>query len=223
MRTKILVAALACLSVLAVAQQSGNKQEPAKSNEVKSPRDAATGQASGKRTNQQAADQASQSNAAAREASTGQATGKTMAHDDWHAQSAATSGDPHVKNVSTGDVNGDGAAAVRESPSKASTGRESPSKQTTQVSSDDAAAGVRESPTKASSGLRESPSKQSAQVTAGDVDGDGKADKSAASQSNVQSPRDSSTGMATGKRQHGAITIVKREQAPAATESTPKK
>jgi hypothetical protein len=216
MRTKILVAALACLSVLAVAQQAGNKQEPAKSNEVKSPRDAASGQASGKRTNQQAADQASQSNAAAREASTGKATGKTMAHDDWHAQSAATSGDPHVKNVSTGAVNGDGAAAVRESPTKASTG------QTTQVSSDDAAAGVRESPTKASTGLRESPSKQSTQGAAGDVDGDGSADKTAG-QSSVQTPRDSSTGMATGKRQHGSITIVKREQAPAATESTPKK
>lgn len=214
MRTKILVAALACLSVLAVAQQSSDKQEPSKSNEVKSPRDVATGQASGKRMNQPAAGQA---DAAAREDATGKATGKTMATDDWHAQSAATNGDPHVKNVSTGDVNGDGAVAVRESPTKASTG------QTTKVSSDDAAAGVRESPTKASTGLRESPSKQSTQVTAGDVDGDGKADKSAASQSNVQSPRDSSTGMATGKRQHGAITIVKREQAPAATESTPKK
>jgi hypothetical protein len=215
MRTKILVAALACLSVLAVAQQSDNKQEPTKSNEVKSPRDAATGQASGKRMNQQAGDQASQSDAAAREASTGKATGKTMATDDWHAQSAATSGDPHVQNV-----------AVRESPTKASTG------QTTQVSSDDAAAvresptkassGLRESPSKASTGLRESPSKQSTQVAAGDVDGDGKADKAATS-STVQSPRDAATGQASGKRQYQPVIIRKREQAPAASESTPKK
>jgi hypothetical protein len=44
-------------------------------------------------------------------------------------------------------------------------------------------------------------------VAVGDVNGDGKADSS--TQSGVASPRDSSTGMATGKRQHQSITITK--------------
>lgn len=223
MRTKILVAALACLSVFAVAQQTSKKQEPVKSNEVKSPRDLATGQASGKQINQPAA---GQSDAAAREDSTGKATGKTMAHDDWHAQATATSGDPHVKTVSSTT---DEAAGVRESQSKASL-RESPTKastgQTTQVSSDDAS-GVRESPSKGSTAVRESPSKASTgstRVATGDVNGDGKADKTA-SQPNVQSPRDASTGQSSGKRHYQPVIIRKRIDPSNSTapDSTPKK
>lgn len=212
MRTKILVAGFACLSVLAAAQQQSSNPQAKTTKEVKSPRDLATGQASGRHLNRKADDQPAGPNAAAREASTGKATGKTMAHDDWHAQSAATSGDPHVKNVSSGDQ----PAGVRESPTKASSG------QTTAPRATDDAARLRESPSKASLGQRESPSKPTTQVTAGDVNGDGRADKTA-SQSSVQSPRDSSTGMASGKRQHGSISVTKREQAPASTESAPKK
>jgi len=48
-------------------------------------------------------------------------------------------------------------------------------------------------------------------VAVGDVNGDGKAD--ATTQSGVTSPRDSSTGMATGKRQHQPITITKQVDA----------
>jgi hypothetical protein len=223
MRTKILVAGFACLSVWAVAQQqSGNKQEqPSKASTVKSPRDIATGQASGRRLNQKAEEQAADPNATAREVSTGKATGKTTAHDDWHAQSAVASGEPHVKNVSSSDD----PAAVRESPTKASSGlRESPTKASSGLreSPTPASSDVRESPSKGSLGVRESPSKQTTQVSAGDVDGDGKADKTA-SPSSVQSPRDSSTGMASGKRQHGAISVTKREQAPPSTDSAPRK
>jgi hypothetical protein len=164
MKTKILVAALACLSIVAVAQQSNSEQK-------QSPK---TGQVT-----------------SAREAATGKATGKTMAQDDWHQQNKASS-DAQLKNVSSPTTSTDDAAAVRESPTKASTG-------------------LRESPTKASTGLRESPSKQTVRVSAGDVDGDGAADKAAAisSQGNVQSPRDAATGQASGKRQHGSITVTK--------------
>lgn len=173
MRTKMLVAAFACLSVFATGQQSEKKNDSAaKANEVKSPRDAATGQASGKRMNQKA-DDASQQDATAREASTGKATGKTMAQDDWHQSNGA-----QMKNVSTGDVNGD-QTAVRESPSKASTG-------------------LRESPTKASTG----------KTAVADVDGDGATDKTATS-SDVKSPRDVASGQASGKRQHEPVRIIK--------------
>ena len=176
MKTKILVAALACLSIAAVAQQSNSEQK-------QSPK---TGQVT-----------------SAREAATGKATGKTTAQDDWHQQNKASNSDVQLKNVSSPTASTDDAAAVRESPSKASSGlRESPTK---------ASSGLRESPTKASTGLRESPTRQTVRVSVGDVDGDGTADKTAAtsSQGNVQSPRDAATGQATGKRQHGSITVIK--------------
>ena len=48
-------------------------------------------------------------------------------------------------------------------------------------------------------------------VAVGDVNGDGKADVT--TQSGVTSPRDSSTGMATGKRQHKPLTITKEVDA----------
>jgi len=113
MRTRILVAALACLAVGASAQQSEKKTDQAASHEVKTPRDMATGQASGRKMNQPAEQQSGQP-ATARETGSGMATGKNT----------ETSGDPHVQNVSTGDTNAD-QTAVRESPSKASLGKTS--------------------------------------------------------------------------------------------------
>lgn len=149
MKSRILVASLACLSVIAAAQQSEKKTDSAsKSNEVKAPRDLATGQASGRRMNQQPQSDAAQPGAAAREAQSGQASGKTAAQDDWSPRSNVNGTGAQMKNVSTADGNGD-QTAVRESPSKASTG------------------------------LRESPSKASLGKTAvADVDADGAADKS---------------------------------------------
>lgn len=190
MKTKMLVAAFACLSVFAAAQQAEKKSDStSKTHEIQSPRDAASGQASGRRMNQKAESDASQQDTAAREASSGQATGKTMANDDWSPRSNAAGSGAQMKNVSTGDVSGD-QTAVRESPSKASTG-------------------LRESPTKASTGLRESPTKASTGKTAvADVDGDGAADKTAGS-SDVKSPRDAASGQASGKRQHEPVRIIK--------------
>jgi len=117
MKTKILAAALVCLSVGVLAQQSNSGQKPSsKSSAVTAPRDAATGMA----------------------------TGKKMAHDDWQATTAASSNNQN--NGASGDANAGQATTVRESPSKASLGvrespskpssnlRESPTKQTTQVS-----------------------------------------------------------------------------------------
>ena len=150
MRTRILVAGLACLSVVAVAQQSDKKKDPSPaSQEVKAPRDQATGQASGRGMNQQLENKGViHRDLAAREASSGMATGK--------AADSSSSADGSLKRVAAGDVNGDDTAAVRESPSKSSLG-------------------VRESPSKASIGKRESPTKQTNGVA--DVDGDGAADK----------------------------------------------
>jgi len=199
MTSRILVVAFACLSVVAVAQSTEEQDQASKSSQVQAPRDAASGQASGKRMHKP-------QNTMQREAGTGKASGKTMAQDDSQGKAAASSSDPQSKDASTtGDVSGDQPAGVRESPSKASTG-------------------LRESPSKASPKLRESPSKPSQQVSAGDVDGDGVADEAAAkdagqaseqpatintSHSNIKAPRDAASGQATGKRQHKPVKIVK--------------
>jgi len=103
MKARILVAALACLSVTAAAQ-SEKKTDQTASHEIKSPRDLASGQATGRKANQ--ADQQSSQPATARETGSGMATGKKT----------EVSGDPHVQEVSN---NGD-QTAVRESPTKAS-------------------------------------------------------------------------------------------------------
>jgi Type VI secretion system effector, Hcp len=85
------------LSVVAVAQ-SNEKQSKEKQNQppaaVKSPRDIATGQASGRAMSDQ---KVVHRDLAARDAQSGKATGKKMAQDDWHQQ-----------RVAVGDVNGDG-------------------------------------------------------------------------------------------------------------------
>jgi len=101
MKSKILVLGFACLSLVAMAQ-SNEKQSKEKQNQppaaVKSPRDVATGQASGRAMSDQ---KVVHRDLAARDAQSGKATGKKMAQDDWHQQ-----------RVAVGDVNGDGKADV---------------------------------------------------------------------------------------------------------------
>src|SRR2546427_160608 len=101
MKSKILLLGFACLSLVAVAQ-TNEKQSKEKQNQaaaaVKSPRDVATGQASGKARSDQ---KVVHRDLAARDPQSGKATGKKMAQDDWHQQ-----------RVAVGDVNGDGKADV---------------------------------------------------------------------------------------------------------------
>jgi hypothetical protein len=110
MNNKILVIGFACLSLVAVAQSNEKKDQSSNSAEVASPRDAASGQASGKRMHKPLM---IKQDVSAREMSTGHATGKTMASDDWQAPTAKSS-DPKPANnqsrVAVGDVNGDGLA-----------------------------------------------------------------------------------------------------------------
>src|SRR5437773_12559202 len=112
MKSKILVLGFACLSLVAVAQ-SNEKQSKEKQNQpsaaVKSPRDAATGQASGRAMSDQ---KVVHRDLAARDAQSGKATGKKMAQDDWHQQ-----------RVAVGDVNGDGKADVTASGSAHASGQ----------------------------------------------------------------------------------------------------
>ncbi|MBZ5682589.1 MAG: hypothetical protein LAO24_21055 [Acidobacteriia bacterium] len=105
MTSKILIVGFACLSAVALAQSDGSQQKTASpsqapsAKEVTSPRDAASGQASGKRMHKPLP--VTQEDATAREASTGKATGRT-----------AAVGKPALARVAAGDVNGDGKADV---------------------------------------------------------------------------------------------------------------
>src|SRR6267154_5256788 len=114
MTNKILIAGFACLSVIAVAQSSGSKDQSASAAERKdqhpkevasgqasgktaAPRDIATGQASGKRQHQPVVIMKVQDKATplAIEQQSPKATGKVMASDDWQA-TAKSSGNTHV-------------------------------------------------------------------------------------------------------------------------------
>ena len=95
MKTSILVVGLACLSSMAVAQSDGSQQKSAtpssNSPQVTSPRDVATGQASGKRMHKPLTVN-TQDETAVRESPSKASLGKTSVR------------------VAAGDVNGDGKA-----------------------------------------------------------------------------------------------------------------
>jgi len=106
----LIVGALACLSAVAVAQSDQTKDKAPAQDQAATSRDAASGQASGKRMHKPVTVTAE----VGRKASTGKATGKS-ASDDWQAPVAksidpkSTQGQPRV---AAGDVNGDGKADV---------------------------------------------------------------------------------------------------------------
>jgi len=195
MQKKVLIAALAGLSLLAAAQtQSNDNKSTAKAaTDGATAREAASGQASGREAVHLHSQNIVHRDLAAREASSGMATGKAAVADvdgDGHTDRTVKTG-YDVKSqtkarVAAGDVNGDGAA--------------------------DRTAG---------SGYNVK-NQTKARVAAGDVNGDGTADVTASSnssgsaksaaaagQTGVKSPRDASSGMPTGKRQHQPLTISK--------------
>ena len=102
---KILLTGFVCLSLGALAQTGAGAGKATDENAA--PKDAATGQASGKRMHQP---MVIHRDLAARDAASGKATGKTMASDDWSAKQTGSSNGQASTPVATGDVNGDGTA-----------------------------------------------------------------------------------------------------------------
>ncbi len=127
MNKRILIAASVGLSLFAAAQTQTDKQKPkpAATTTINS-HDLSSGQSSGRR---EPLEQKSviHRDLAARDLATGHASGKKSAQDDWQQQNAAAPGTPSVKPASStsetnaqprvvkGDVNGDGAAASKNS------------------------------------------------------------------------------------------------------------
>ncbi len=118
MKHRIVIAALVGLSLFAAAQSQNDKQKPKPSTgETQSPRDAASGQATGPLEQKNVVHR----DLAARDVATGQASGNKTAHDDWQqsvAKPASSSSGTKPSHVATGDVNGDGvpdAAATKNS------------------------------------------------------------------------------------------------------------
>jgi hypothetical protein len=129
MTNKILIVGFACLSLAAVAQSDSNgqkKQQAPTSNEITSPRDAASGQATGKRMHKpmtSTAEVGITPPLASKEQGTNRPV-KTSAADDWQAKSASST--PAVKPVSTGDVDGDRKAKVKPAVSNSQSEVKSP-------------------------------------------------------------------------------------------------
>ena len=195
MNTKLLIAGFASLSLFAAAQTQSDadkKQQPAVTHEVKSPRDLAWGQASGRKLNQKAeSDGVIHRDLAAREAATGQASGRT----------AVVDGSGPKLQVVSGDVDGDGSAEQKNRPQY-----DVKNMTKARVAAGDVN-GDGESKIKATYDVK---SQNKARVAAGDVNGDGvnaseQAGADAAAKHEVKSPRDVATGQASGKRQHAPV------------------
>jgi hypothetical protein len=190
MNKKILIAGFACLSMIAVAQSNGNKDQSASTTKDVKPRDVATGQASGKSVNKPAGSPAvlnsSDQVTAPRDMATGQASGKRqyqpiiirkVTEDDPNAAREAQSPKATGKTTAQDDWH---------ATNKTSNASVSPA----DVNQNGAA--VRESPTL--------PSKGQTRVATGDVNGDGKADAAINnSHSNIKNGKDVATGQASGK------------------------
>jgi hypothetical protein len=123
MNNKILIAASVGLSLFAAAQSQTDKQKPKPSTtQTQSPRDLASGQASGRSVDQQTKNSpVIHRDVAPRDIATGHSSGKKTAQDDWHQQSAAkpVSETKAPSRVAVGDVNGDGTADVAASKNSA--------------------------------------------------------------------------------------------------------
>jgi hypothetical protein len=187
MNTKILIAALAGLSVVAAAQSQTAKQKAQPSTtQTQSSRDAASGQASGRLEQKNVVHR----DLAAREVASGHATGKKTAQDDWQqtgAKPVSSSSDAKPSHVAVGDVNGDGRADVAVSSKNSAHATEA----AVSTSSSANVQAPRDVATGQASGKRQH---QPLTITKS-------VDKA--------TPRDAASGQASGKRQHQPLTVMK--------------
>lgn len=188
MNTRILLAALAGLSVVAAAQSQTNQQKPKSSTTpTQISRDAASGQASGRLEQKNIVHR----DLATRNVATGQAMGNKTAQDDWTqrvAKPGSSSSDTKPSHVAVGDVNGDGRADVALS-SKGSAHATEAVASTTSVSSKD------QSSRDAASGQLTGRRQHQPITITKEVD--------------KATPRDAASGQASGKRQHQPLTVMK--------------
>jgi hypothetical protein len=187
MNTKILIAALAGLSVVAAAQSQTDKQKAKPSTaQTQSSRDAASGQATGRLEQKNVVHR----DLAAREVASGHATGKTMAHDDWQqagAKPASPNSDAKPSQVAVGDVNGDGRADVAVSSKN--------SAHATEAAASTSSSSNVQAPRDAASGQASGKRQHQPMTIMKSVD--------------KATPRDAASGQASGKRQHQPLTIMK--------------
>jgi FG-GAP repeat len=119
MNTKILIAALAGLSLVAAAQSQTDEQKAKPSTtQTQSSRDAASGQTTGHLEQKNVVHR----DLAARDVASGHATGKKTAQDDWQQSGlkpVSSSSDTKPSHVAVGDVNGDGRADLAVSKNSA--------------------------------------------------------------------------------------------------------
>jgi hypothetical protein len=208
-RKKILIVGFACLSLMVMAQTSGSKDQAASASKDQHPKEVTSGQASGKTVapmkltsaqptitdNNKAASKPAGSQAvlnsshaaaseqvkAPRDLATGQASGKRQ-----------------YQPVIIRKVSDDEGMTAREQQSPKATGK---------TAQDDWQAPAAKTSAPANSNGQ-------TRVATGDVNGDGKADVAINnSHSNIKNSKDAASGQASGKRQHGDITVPKSTDA----------
>ena len=235
MTKKILVAGFACLSVIAVAQSSGNANQTAStakdvstghsSGKTAAPKDIASGQSSGKVASRPAGSSAAlNSNDAAssdqvtapRDMATGQSSGKRQyapvtirkVSDDDPSVAREQQSPKATGQAASGNksANDDWTATTAKSSNPVSAGGQ------TRVAKGDVngdgkadAAATVSSSSSSSSGAN-----GQSRVAAADVNGDGKADAAInTSHSNIKNANDAASGQTSGKRAHQPATVTK--------------
>jgi hypothetical protein len=188
MKTKTLIAALACGSAIAGAQSNNTEQKPAASTQVAAPRDAATGKASGRTSGQPAITE----NKKLTSAQPTITDNKKLTAPSGDQTSPMNLPGNHkdgwnVTDTARGNSGGKGAVG---NPGDGVADRKA-------TAGTNAAAADLDGDGKAD---RKVPSNGS-RVATGDVNGDGKADAAINnSHSNIKNGRDLATGQASGKR-----------------------
>lgn len=201
MNHRILVVGFACLSVFTAAQSSDKQQKPAATTKASSPKDAPSGQASGRKMNQKAEDdKVIHRDLATRESSAPSVS--EIRESPTKSSSSREASAPSVSEINTSASQA--TTMVRESPSKASLGRTS----------------VRVNGSgRVSAGDVNGDGKSD--VSAGDLNGDGMLDTAAknsghateqitVSNGNDQSaPKEVAHGQSAGKRMHEPVKVQK--------------
>jgi len=212
MNKKILIAGFACLSVMAVAQSSGTKdQSGAAQARDQHPKEVASGQASGKTVAPMKLTSA-QPTITDNKKTSRPAGSAAMLNDDSAGSEQVTA----PRDMATGQSSGKRQYApviirkVSEDEGMAAREQQSP-KATGKVSAHD---DWQTPAAKTSGGAPASSSGGQTRVATGDVNGDGRADAAINnSHSNIKNSKDVATGQMTGKRQHSDITITKHSDA----------
>ena len=209
MTKKILIAGFACWSLMVIAQTSVTKDHAASASKDQHPKEVASGQASGKTVAPMKLTSAQPTITENNEKASKPAGSQAVLNS---TDAAASEQVKAPRDLATGQASGQRQyqpVIIRKvSADEGMTAREQQSpKATGKTAQDDWQAPAAKTSAPANSNGQ-------TRVATGDVNGDGKADVAINnSHSNIKNSKDAASGQASGKRQHGDITVTKSTDA----------